>query len=279
MLFVPLMGWITHAFGWPWVFVVIGSLVFLLAIVWAKTLFNPKEHPWLGKAEFEHIQAGGALVDMHQGKSGMATQWGMIRKLLSNRMLVGVYLGQYGLNVVTYFFLTWFPVYLIQARGMSILKVGFVASIPACCGFLGGISGGIVSDRLLKRGHGLTFARKTPIVIGMLMSTTMIFCNYLSAEWAVVAVMALAFFGKGFGALGWAVVSDTSPKTALGMAGGLFNFIGSMSGITTPIVIGYIVQATGSFNGALVYVGANALLTVLSYLVIVGKIRRIELEA
>jgi len=277
ILFAPLMGWITHRFGWHWVFVVIGCIVFFLAIVWAKTLFNPRGHPWLGQAEFESIERGGALVDIDYRKAETASQWAIVKQLLSNRMLLGIYLGQYGLNTVDYFFLTWFPVYLVQARGMSILKAGFVASVPAACGFVGGVSGGIVSDRLLKRGRSLTFARKLPIVLGMLMSTTMIACNYLHVEWLIVAIMALAFLGKGFGALGWAVVSDTSPKEAVGLAGGLFNFIGSISAITTPITIGYIVRATGSFNGALIFVGANALLNIVSYLVIVGDIKRMEL--
>lgn len=281
VVFAPLMGWITQTFGWHWVFVVMGSLVVLMAIVCLKVLSNPKNHPWISPAELDHIERGGALVNMDQEKNKRqarrASQWSTIRQLLSNRMLLGVYLGQFGLNAVTYFFLTWFPVYLVQARGMSILKAGFIASIPAICGFIGGISGGIVSDRLLKRGHSLTFARKAPLVVGMLMSTTMIACNYLDSEWLIVAVMALAFFGKGFGALGWAVVSDTSPKEAVGLAGGLFNFIGSLAAISTPIAIGYIVHGTGSFNGALVFVGANALLTVISYLVIVGEIKRMEL--
>jgi ACS family glucarate transporter-like MFS transporter len=242
-----------------------------------QNVVQSEEPPWLGQAELEYIEQGGALVDMDHSKTQAAPQWAIIRQLLSNRMLLGVYLGQYGLNAVTYFFLTWFPVYLVQARGMSILEAGFIASIPAVCGFIGGLSGGIVSDRLLKRGHSLTFARKAPLVLGMLMSTTTVACNYLDTEWLIVAFMALAFFGKGFGALGWAVVSDTSPKKAVGLAGGLFNFIGSISAITTPIAIGYIVKGTGSFNGALVFVGANALLTVFSYLVIVGDIKRMEL--
>ncbi len=59
--------------------------------------------------------------------------------------------------------------------------------------------------------------------------------------------------------------------------GGLFNFIGSISVITTPIAIGYIVKGTGSFNGSLVFVGANALLTVFSYLVFVREIKRLKL--
>ena len=122
----------------------------------------------MGQAEFESIERGGALVDIDYRKAETASQWAIVKQLLSNRMLLGIYLGQYGLNTVDYFFLTWFPVYLVQARGMSILKAGFVASVPAACGFVGGVSGGIVSDRLLKRGRSLTFARKLPIVLGML---------------------------------------------------------------------------------------------------------------
>jgi ACS family glucarate transporter-like MFS transporter len=161
---------------------------------------------------------------------------------------------------------------------MSILKAGFVAVLPALFGFIGGILGGIFSDFLLRKGASLSVARKTPIVLGMLMSTSMIACNYSSVEWIVVAIMALAFFGKGVGALGWAVVSDTSPKEIAGLSGGLFNTFGNTAGITTPIIIGYIVQGTGSFNGALVFVGANALGAILSYLLIVGEIKRMELK-
>jgi ACS family glucarate transporter-like MFS transporter len=90
--------------------------------------------------------------------------------------------------------------------------------------------------------------------------------------------MTLAFFGKGLGALGWAVVSDTSPKQIAGLSGGLFNTFGNIASITTPIIIGYIIAVTGSFRWALVYVGANALVAVFSYLFIVGKIQRVELR-
>ncbi|MNE51538.1 putative glucarate transporter [compost metagenome] len=161
---------------------------------------------------------------------------------------------------------------------MTILKAGFIASLPAVCGFIGGVLGGVISDWLLRRGNSLTFSRKLPIVCGLLLSTTMVFCNYVDAEWMVVGFMTLAFFGKGIGALGWAVVADTSPKQIAGLSGGLFNTFGNIASITTPIVIGYIISATGSFKWALVYVGANALVAVFSYLVIVGPIKRIELR-
>ena len=62
------------------------------------------------------------------------------------------------------------------------------------------------------------------------------------------------------------------------MSGGLFNMFGNLSSISTPIIITYILQNTGSFNSALVFVGANAIVAVISYLVIVGDIRRIEVK-
>lgn len=201
-----------------------------------------------------------------------------MKQLLTNRMLFGVYLGQFSINVLTYFFLTWFPVYLVQQRHMTILKAGFMVSLPAICGFIGGVLGGVISDFILRRTGSLTIARKTPIVIGMLMSISMILCNYVSADWMIVSIMALAFFGKGLGALGWAVMSDVAPREVVGLAGSIFNTFGAVAGIVTPIVIGYILAATGSFNGALVFVALNALITVFACLVIVKDIKRIELK-
>ena len=111
-------------------------------------------------------------------------------------MMLGIFLGQFCINAITYFFTTWFPVYLVQQRGMSILNAGIVASVPAVCGFLGGVLGGVWSDRLLKTGRSLTVARKTPIVVGMLLSMSMILRNYVDAQWLVVVIMALSFFGR-----------------------------------------------------------------------------------
>jgi ACS family glucarate transporter-like MFS transporter len=282
VLFAPIMGWLVHSHGWQSVFYFMGALGIVIAFVWLKTIYGPKQHPSISASELRYLEEGGALVDIDRGKAAakptQVRTWACIKELLGNRMLLGVYIGQYCITTLTYFFLTWFPVYLVQERGMTILKAGFVASLPAIAGFLGGISGGWLSDRLARRGYSLSISRKTPIVIGMLMSMSMIACNYIRADMLVVAVMSLAFFGKGVGALGWAVVSDTSPKEAGGLSGGLFNTFGNTAGITTPIVIGYIVQGTGSFAGALVFVGANAAMAIASYLFIVGDIKRVKLE-
>jgi ACS family glucarate transporter-like MFS transporter len=281
VLFAPIMGALVHNYGWQSVFYVMGALGIGMSFIWLKTIYGPKQHPSVSAGELAYLQEGGALVDIDGARQSAQAKevntMACIKELLGNRMLLGVYIGQYCITTLTYFFLTWFPVYLVQERHMTILKAGFVASLPAIAGFLGGIVGGWISDRLSKAGYSLSVSRKVPIVMGMLLSMSMIFCNYIETDMLVVAVMSLAFFGKGVGALGWAVVSDTSPKQAGGLSGALFNTFGNTAGITTPIVIGYIVQGTGSFAGALVYVGANAAVAIACYLFIVGDIKRVSL--
>jgi ACS family glucarate transporter-like MFS transporter len=63
----------------------------------------------------------------------------------------------------------------------------------------------------------------------------------------------------------------------VGLNGALFNLIGNMAGITTPIIIGYLVQKTGSFDDVLIFVGVTALFAIVSYGPIVGEIKRLDL--
>jgi MFS transporter, ACS family, glucarate transporter len=281
VLFAPVMGWIAHALGWQQCFWFAGLIALALGVAWFHVIHGVKTHPRINPQEIELIERGGGLVSLdgrNQHRTNTLTG-PVVRWLLGNRMLVGIYLGQYCITTLTWFFLTWFPIYLSQTRHLSMVKAGLLAAAPALCGFAGGILGGMASDRLLKSGHSLTFARKTPIVAGMLLAMTMVACNYVTSSLAVTLLMSLAFFGKGFGALGWTVISDTSPKNLVGVNGGLFNLIGNLSGITTPIIIGAIVKNTGAFQYALIFVAATALLAIVSYLPIVGEIRRLEVPA
>jgi len=278
VIFAPIMGWIVHAWGWKECFWFAGAIGLALGAFWFRTIDGVRTHPRISAAEIEYIEGGGGLVNL-DGKArahGNTLTWSAICWLLRHRMLVGIYIGQYCITTLTWFFLTWFPIYLSQSRHISIVKVGILSALPALCGFAGGILGGVVSDRLLQSGHSLSFVRKAPIVLGMAMAMSMVACNYVSTSMAVMLLMSFAFFGKGFGALGWTVISDTSPKGLVGINGGLFNLIGNLAGVTTPLVIGWIVKDTGSFHYALIFVAATALMAIVAYLPIVGEIRRLD---
>lgn len=274
VVFTPLMAWLTQAWGWHYVYIVMGVLGFIATVVWLAFAHSPESTRQVNAAELAHIRSDNAADSDGGGARVTRHPFYYIRRLLASRMFLGIYIAQFCINALTYFFLTWFPVYLVEQRGMTILHAGVVASLPAICGFAGGVLGGFFSDFLLRRGLSLTAARKVPIILGMLLSMSMVACNYVTTDAVVVAIMALSFFGKGLGALGWAVISDTAPREAVGVSGGLFNTFGNAAGIVTPIVIGYIVATTGSYNAALVFVACNALAAILSYLFVVGTIER-----
>lgn len=276
--FVPLMGWLAHSFGWRSVFWTMGGLGLLATLAFLRFIHSPAKHPSINRAELDEIEAGGGLIHMEdQAGSSAAFEWANVRKLIANRMMLGIYLGQYCINVLTYFFVTWFPIYLVKERGLNIMEAGFAAAAPALFGFVGGLAGGFISDRILKRTGSLDWARKAPLTIGMLLATAIIACVWVQQEWLVVTLMSVAFFGKGVASLGWAVMADVAPKKLAGLSGGVFNMFGNIAGIVTPIVVGYIVAGTGSFDLALVFVGAHCLLTIFAFLVIAGPIRRVEI--
>ncbi|QZE28079.1 MFS transporter [Pantoea ananatis] len=278
-IITPLMTIILHNLSWHYVFYYIGAIGVVLGIVWLFKVRDPLQHPKVNQEEIEYIRDGGGEPTLGSKKAQEKITLAQFKSVCINRMMIGVCIGQFCVTSITWFFLTWFPTYLYQAKGMSILKVGFIASIPAIAGFVGGLLGGVFSDALLKRGYSLTVARKLPVICGMLLSCVIVIANYTSSEIVVVAAMSVAFFAKGFGNLGWCVLSDTSPKEVLGIAGGVFNMCGNMASIVTPLVIGIILANTQSFDYAILYMGSMGLLGLISYLFIVGPLERITLTS
>ena len=175
------------------------------------------------------------------------------------------------------FFLTWFPSYLVTERHMDFIKVGAMAVLPFIAASVGVMVGGTASDLILKKTGNANLARKGPIVFGLLVASPIVAANFVDSTALVVAVMSLAFFGQGMCNLGWTLISDVAPKNLIGLTGGIFNFCANLAGIITPLVIGFIVMATGSFFYALAYIAVCALLGVASYVFILGDVKRVEL--
>jgi len=279
-IFSPLSGWLVSQFGWPWPFFVLGAIGVVAAFVWASYMHEPRNHPAVSRAELDYIIQGGALVDIdsaHERTQKAHLSGAVVKSLLANRMLWCAYIGQYCTIALSYFFITWFPIYLVQARGMNIMQAGFATVAPSLFGLLGGISGGVISDYLIKTGWSVSWARKTPYIVGMFCGATLVFASVLESNALIIALMSFAYFSKGVaaGAGTWAVVSDTAPREAVGLAGAIFNCVGNIAGIVTPIVFGYIVTVTGSYGIGLYFVGAHCIVAALLFLFVMGKIERV----
>ncbi|MBI0330454.1 MFS transporter [Burkholderia plantarii] len=285
----PVLFALMGAFGWRSLFWVVGGVGILFGLAWLKFYREPRDHPGANAAELAYIAEGGGLIDGEAGaakaaRAGDAAKgaparfsWAMAGRLLKKRQLAGICLGQFAGNSTLVFFLTWFPTYLATERHMAWLKIGFFAVLPFIAASIGVMFGGIFSDYLLRRGKSANVARKLPIIAGLLLTSTIVLANYVQSNEAVIAIMSVAFFAQGMAALGWTLVSDIAPDGLLGVTGGIFNLAANLAGIITPLVIGLIVAATGSFVGALAFIGVIALIGALSYIFVVGDIKRIVL--
>lgn len=236
---------------------------------------EPEESKAVNAAELEHIRAGGGLS---HGGAAIAFSWANVGKLLRKRQILGASIGQFCGNSTLVFFLTWFPTYLATERHMDWLKSGVFAVLPYIAASVGVLLGGYVSDLLVRRTGSATIGRKLPIVVGLLLASTIVLANFVESDAMVIAIMSLAFFGQGMVNLGWTLISDIAPKPLIGLTGGVFNLCANLAGIVTPLVVGVILAATGSFYGALAFIGALALIGAAAYVFILGEVTRVEID-
>ncbi|UFH55885.1 MFS transporter [Spirosoma sp. KNUC1025] len=275
----PLLVLIQDWVGWRGLFITSGLIGIVWSLVWYVFYRSPEQHTGLNQAERSLI----APDNPNTQNGGMVTkvalfQWSDLHYPFSYRKLWGLYIGQFCLNTLFAFFLTWFPTYLVEYRGLSFVKTGWLSSIPFLAAFFGVLLSGFLSDYLVRTGHSNAFARKTPILTGMLLSMSILFANYTNDTSLIIFFLSLAFFGNGLASITWVFISLMAPRQLIGLVGGVFNFIGGLAAVVTPIVIGYLVKA-GDFQPVLIYIAVVTAVGFCSYLFLVGRVERIVIES
>ncbi len=271
----PTLIFLQQSFGWRGLFIIAGILGLAWSVLWFLFYRDPDKSKKVNQAELDYIREGDGLVT---GTSEKAVKSKISLKdlgfVLSSRKLWGIYIGQFAVSSTLWFFLTWFPTYLVEYRGMTFIKTGVLASLPFIAAFVGVLASGFLSDFLVKNGVSKNKARKIPIITGLLLATFIIGANYVDSPVLIVLFMSIAFFGNGFASITWVFVSLLAPKRLIGIAGGVFNFIGGTASIIIPIVIGYLVKG-GNFAPALTFIACITLMGALSYIFLVGKVERV----
>ena len=243
----------------------------LWGVLWYCMYRDPLDHKTVSKAELDHLRKGGAVMESRESAAKRPFSWQDLGLMFKSRKLIGIYFGQFTISATFWFFLTWFPTYLVQYRHMDFIKSGYVASVPYLAAFIGVLLAGFVSDRLIRRGVSTSFARKAPVVLGMALTLFILGANYTDNPTLIILFMSIAFFGNGLATITWVFVTALAPRHLIGLAGGVFNFTGALSSIVVPIAIGALIDGH-NFAPALAFIAVLACLGICSYLFVVGKI-------
>lgn len=267
-VFSPVLFWVTAAYGWRALFWLVGAVGIVFGLIWWLVYRDPNASDRVSRAELDHIVAGGGI----EAAPPTRFSWRALGWLAMRRQVIGAGLGQLGANTVLVFFLTWFPTYLTQARHMSWQSSGFLSVVPFLSASVGVLVGGYLSDVILARTGSLNKARKLPMIAGFLMIACISLATVAPSNGWVIAAMSVAFFGQGFAGLGWLVITDVAPRDLIGLTTGIFNLWTNIAGIVTPLVIGVVISATGSFDGGLFFVSAMAAVGIVAYAFVIGDI-------
>jgi ACS family D-galactonate transporter-like MFS transporter len=274
-IFTGLLLWIATTFGWRAVFYATGAAGVVLGIGWYLIYRDPADHRSVNSAELDYIREGGGLVAKKEREK---FDWRRAFKILGHRQVLAICLGKFCNNTILVFFTTWFMTYLVEERHMTMIKVGIFQALP----FLGATAGillaGFFSDFFIRRGYSMSAARKAPLIIGTLLGSAIILANFVSSNEAIIAILTVSFFAQGVGSSSWAAISEIAPRQYIGLTSGIASLAANISGVTTPIVIGYVLQATGQFYWALNIMGIICLVGALSYSVLLGRLYRIEID-
>ncbi|KLU27242.1 membrane protein [Caballeronia mineralivorans PML1(12)] len=273
---LPLIAVMLAVFDWKVTFAITGALGIVWCLVW-QFMFrdSPSEHPRVNAAELAHIRDGLAPNAAEDKRN--TVPW---RKLFAHRNIWAMCIGFFMINYNSYFFITWLPTYLVKERGMGLMEMGVMASLPLLISMFTEVLAGWASDRVYSSGRlSLTATRKLFLIVGLTMASSIGLAAF--AQSAVMAVVLLCFAKSGMTVAAsqvWALPADVAPKNMVSMVAGVQNSVSNMGGVVGPIVTGAIVGATGSFVAALVFSSALIVLAIINYLFLLGKVEPIEFE-
>ena len=238
----PTAVWIMTHIGWPWVFYLFGAFGLVWSVIWYLLVTNnPEDHPHISQEELHHILQG-----QHSTPKAETIPWGHI---LRERAFWALLCAHFCTNWTWYTFLTWLPVYLVQARGFSLSEMGFYATFPYIAMMFFGNGSAWIADGMIRRGASLTLVRKLWQTVAFVGAALFLWLlahtdsSALTVTYITLGLGFLACFSPGMGINHL----DIGPKYA-GALVGMTNTAATIPGILAPLITGFIVKWTGDWN-------------------------------
>jgi sugar phosphate permease len=239
----PLVVAIMTTLGWHWVFYICGAIGILWSVLWYLTYRNlPEEHRLVSKAELAYIRgvdAGGNAKQADIERTA-SVPWGT---LLRSPNMWAVMCAYFTYVYCLWIFLSWLPSYLVEYRHFTLLKVGYLASLPLWAGVIGDTVGGWATDWLLIKTGNARLAPRLVAIVGLLGCAVFIVPAALTSNpyTAVYCLTAALFFLECTIGPSWAVPMHVGGKYS-GTVSGMMNMAGNIGGALSPLVFGVLVE-------------------------------------
>src|SRR5215467_11589347 len=264
-----LVPWITLRYGWRWAFLLTGGIGFLWFFVWMAVYRRPEEHPRCTAGELAYIHSDGAAAVKQ-------VSW---LKLVTYRQTWAFALTKFLTDPIWWFYLFWVPGFLQRKHGLDLSQVGLPLVTIYLISDAGSIAGGWFSSSMMKRGYSANFARKIAMLLCAVCVVPIVYAYRGHGLWTNVFLIALAAAAhQGFSANLYTTASDMFPNSAVASVIGIGGMAGGIGGMLIAKVVGYVLEATGSYFVPFVIAGSAYLLAVALMQAIVPRLQPVNLS-
>jgi MFS transporter, ACS family, hexuronate transporter len=238
-LLTPLaVPWITSHWGWKWAFIATGFTGFLWALWWQRVYRAPEEHKSLSKAELAYIRSDAA-------ERVTPIPWA---RLIGHRQTWAIATGKLMTDPIWWLYLFWIPDFFSRNHGLDLKSMGLPIVVIYLAADVGSIGGGWLSSTLIQRGFTVNVARKTAMLIAAAAVVPIIFASQTRRLWVAVGLVALAAAAhQAWSANIYTLASDMFPRRAVGSVVGFGGMAGAVGGMFIALLVGEILQRTGSY--------------------------------
>jgi sugar phosphate permease len=260
----PLLTILMLHLGWRWMFITMGIAGLVIGLAFYNLHRNPQEVR-LSEEELKYLSSS-----EHETQPVAWRDW---RRLFEFSTTWGMVCGFFGIVYMSWLYFAWLPQYLEIQWHLSIAKTGWIAAIPFTCGVIGSLVGGRVCDVLSRRGFSTINSCKLPVVCGLFgVVLFTVLAAYSSSSLLAIVYISISMFIVAAGSTAaWAMATVAAPRNYAASLGSIQNFGGYLGGTLAPTITGYMVQATGSFQSALLVAAGIALLAGIGHLIFVRQ--------
>ncbi|WP_185732451.1 MFS transporter [Burkholderia sp. Bp8963] len=246
----PIVGLLATQFGWRPAFWIVCAIGLAWVVVWM-----------IGTSDRPATPVNVAPTGTPRSADGAPAPALTLSHYIRQPRILATAVAFFSYNYVLFFFLSWFPSYLVRAHHLNIKEMSVATVVPWLVGTVGLACGGAISDALYRLTGNLLLSRRIVLVTCLLGAGACVaVAGTVQSTQGAVALMSVSlFFLYVTGAIYWAIVQDVVHPERVGGVSGFLHCMGSLSGVVGPAVTGLIVERSGSFASAFVLAGAIAL--------------------
>jgi ACS family hexuronate transporter-like MFS transporter len=224
--------------SWRWVFILSGFLGFFWLIFWLILYKNPRQNRFANQAEVDYIEDG------EPEEENIKVHW---TKLLKYRQTWAIALGKLFADPVWYFYLYWGAKFLNAKFGVDLKELALPLVTIYVIADLGGIAGGAISSRFIKKGKTANYARKVTMLGSALLVLPVMSVPYYSSIFISVALISLAAAAHcSWSANIFTMVTDLFPKQVVATATGFATTVSTLGGMLMALFVGYVLYESGT---------------------------------